>query len=381
MTEKLLSLIEEKEPNALLLLEEITKIESPTGYKDGVDAVGAYLIGRAEANGFSVEIHRESVSGDAIAITMNGDAAGAPICFSAHMDTVHPIGSLKEMPVYTKDGFIYGPGVCDCKGGIVSAFTAMEALSECGFTARPVKLLLQSDEETSSRQSEKRTVAFLTEKARGAIAFLNCEPHRRGLVTIARKGISRYELTVIGKAEHAAECYLGKNAIAEAAHKILALEEMKNPDGITVNCGLILGGTAENTVPDKCTFTVDVRYTTKEEMAYADAFVKKVADNAYITGTECYLTLKSQRIPMELTERNEALLSSLNKIYRKHGLSVLEPRHAGGGSDAAYITAAGIPCLDTFGVVGDGIHAKTECADISSLTLSAKMLALAAIYL
>ncbi len=381
MKKKFLSLIEEKEKDAVCLLEEIAKIESPTEYKQGVDAVGAYLVKRAKARGFAVKIHRESVSGDAIAITMNEGALGAPICFSAHMDTVHPIGSLKEMPVYTKDGFIYGPGVCDCKGGIASAFTAMEALHECGFTSRPVKLLLQSDEETSSRGSEKRTVAFLTEEAEGAVAFLNCEPHRRGLVTIARKGIARYEFTVIGKAEHAAECYLGKNAIAEAAHKILALEKMKDPDGITVNCGLISGGTAENTVAEKCVFTAEVRYATAAQMKKADTFVKQIADTSFLGGTECPLVLKSSRIPMELTERNEALLSSLNKIYRKHGLSVLEPRHAGGGSDAAYITAAGIPCLDTFGVVGDGIHAKTECADISSLTLSAKMLALAAIYL
>ncbi len=381
MIKNVLRRIEEKEREYALFLKKLVKIESPTEHKAGVDAVGALVAKRAREEGFFVEIHREAIAGDALSITMNAEAEAPAVCFSAHMDTVHPLGSIKEMPVYIKDGKIYGPGVCDCKGGIASAFLAMVALKEAGFHARPVRLLLQSDEETSSRQSEKRTVAFLIEKAKGACAFLNCEPHRRGLVTLARKGISRYLLTVTGKAEHAAECYLGKSAIAEAAHKILTLEKMKSPDGVTVNCGLIRGGSAENTVAEACSFTADVRYATEEEMKEADAFVRQIASTSYLGGTQCELILKSSRIPMERCERNDALLKKLNFIFKAHGLDELSPRSAGGGSDAAYITASGIPCLDTFGVVGGGIHAKDEYADISSLTLSAKMLALAAYYL
>lgn len=381
MKETIFKLIEEKEKEYTMLLAELIKIESPTEHKAGVDAVGTFMAALAKKEGFSVEIHREAIAGNALSITMNEEATASPVCFSAHMDTVHPLGSLKDMPVAIKDGRIYGPGACDCKGGIISAFLAMVALKEAGFRARPVHLLLQSDEETSSRQSEKRTVAFLTEKAKGACAFFNCEPHRRGLVTLTRKGISRYLLTIRGKAEHAAECYLGKNAIAEAAHKILALEEMKFPDGITMNCGLIQGGSAENTVAEVCSFTVDVRYATKEEMVEADAFIRKVASTSYIGETKCEVVLKSSRIPMERCERNDALLKRLNSILKAHGLDELSARSAGGGSDATYITASGIPCLDTFGVVGSGIHAKDEYAEISSLSLSAKMLALAALYL
>ena len=378
MIKSIFKRIEEKTAEYASLLASLAEIESPTSHKAGVDAVGAFVADLAKARGFDVVCHKEAVSGNAYAITMNKDAEGTLICFSAHMDTVHPLGALKEMPVRIEDGKIYGPGVCDCKGGIASSLLAMVALDECGFTARPVRLILQSDEETSSRQSEKRTVDFMCESAKGASLFLNCEPHRRSLVTTERKGISRYELTVVGKAEHSAECYLGKNAILEASHKIIALEKLKDQSGITANCGVIKGGTAENTVAEKCVFTVDVRYATRAQMEEANAYVQRVADTSYIGGTSCSLVLKSSRIPMEWCERNETLLQKLNAVYEKHGIEKLTARSAGGGSDAAYITASGVPCLDTFGVVGGGIHAKDEYAEIDSIALSAKMLALAA---
>ena len=123
---------------------------------------------------------------------MNSEIKERPIVFSAHMDTVHPIGLFGNPPVKIEGDRMVGPGVLDCKGGIASSFLAMRALYECGFKGRPVKLILQSDEEVSSSSSNKTTVEFMAEKSKDAVAFLNCEGYNEGYATIKRKGISKF---------------------------------------------------------------------------------------------------------------------------------------------------------------------------------------------
>ncbi len=379
MTEKLFSRIEELRDEYTQFLFDIASIESPTSYKAGVDAVGAYVIEKARARGWEIELHKEAVAGDAIAITLNPKAKGAPVCFSAHMDTVHPVGTLEKMPVAVRDGKIYGPGVYDCKGGIASSFMAMAALEDVGFKTRPIKLILQSDEETGSRESEKRTIAFMCEKAMGAAAFLNCEPHKAGYATLSRKGILTYSVTVTGKAIHASECYNGISAINEAAHKIIALEKWQDAEGVTVCCGLISGGTAKNTVAEKCSFTIDIRYTTEKQLDEVKQFVRDITATSFVPGSVSEAVLQNHRVPMELTERNIQLLEKANTAFKAYGIPTLARRHKFGGSDAAYVTAAGIPCLDSLGVTGGAGHTKDEYAMLSSLPLSAKTLAVIAL--
>ena len=155
--EKLFNEIDKLESEYLNILEDVCNIESPTNNKAGVDAVGNYFIKKAEALGFAVEVSKQDISGDAICITMNANADSAPICTSGHIDTVHPIGLFGTPPVRRDDKNMYGPGVMDCKGGADAALCAMHALKNIGFDARPVKLILQSDEENSSATSNKKT--------------------------------------------------------------------------------------------------------------------------------------------------------------------------------------------------------------------------------
>lgn len=376
--EKLFQRIEELKKEYIDFWVDVCNIESPTEYKEGVDRVGNFIGEKARKRGWEIEIQEQPISGNCVCITMNPDVDAQPICFSGHMDTVHPVGSFGEVPTHCDGEKIYGPGVCDCKGGIVSAFLAMAALEDIGFKTRPVKLLLQSDEENSSRFSNKSTVDFMCRKAQNCIAFLNGEPMQKGTATVLRKGISKYSFEVTGKASHASNCTNGISAICEAAHKIIELEKMKDAEGITCSCGLINGGTAENTVPEKCTFTTDIRFNNIEEMLQADAVVNEVAATSYVTGSSCQVTLKSRRIAMECTDRNMALLEQLNVIYAENDLETLKGRKRAGGSDAAEVTAYGIPCLDSFGVVGGAIHERGEWASLESLTYSAKLLAAAA---
>lgn len=354
---------------------DICNIESPTEFKSGVDRVGDHIIKKARSLGFEVEKMPLEMSGDPVCITCNGDPSCAPVVFSGHIDTVFPLGTFGTPAVRTEGNRMFGPGVTDCKGGVAAALLAMAALSECGFSRRPVKLILQTDEETGSEDSKKATVRFMCEKATGAVAFLNCEEYNPGFVTSERKGILRYTFNVRGKAVHAAACYDGASAIREAAYKLIELEKYKDKDGITISCGRISGGASVNTVPESCSFSIDVRFSTAEEAAVAEQIVKNIAAKQYIDGTFAELVCDSRRVAMEPTAENAALISELNRIFDEVGLTVLKPAKRNGGSDAADITSFGIPCVDSLGVTGGAIHTLHEYALIPSLAESAKRLA------
>lgn len=373
--QQLIKTIDELNETYIAVWEDVCNIESPTAYKAGVDAVGQYCIRLAEEHGWAVEVAPQTVSGDAICITMNPDAAAAPITFSAHMDTVHPVGLFGTPAVHRDDTYIYGPGVVDCKGGVVACLMAMDALQRCGFTARPVQLVLQSDEENSSRTSGKETIRFMCRKAKGSVAFLNAEGFSDGNVVLTRNGIARYKLTVHGKAAHSSRCELGANAIAEAAHKILKFETVKQAGEFTCNCGVIEGGTVPNAVAEECTFTADFRYINNEYFEKADRMVYEVAEQNTVAGCTCTAEPFSSRPAMVHTEFNQELVAKMNAIYAACGLPKVGIAHGPGGSDAAYTTEEGVPTVDCVGVQGSAIHSVREKALLSSLGDSAKRMA------
>lgn len=366
--------IDELNDRYLDVWEKFVSIESPTDYKVGVDAASAYLESLGRELGFSCERFPQPIAGDVVSITMNGEAEGAPVILSGHVDTVHAVGSFGTPPTHKKDGKLYGPGVSDCKGGIVAALLAMHALRDVGFSARPIKLILQTDEEQNSIPSGGRTIDILVQEAKGAIAFLNCEATRGHSAVMTRKGILRFLFTHTGRAAHASKCTDGVSAICEAAHKILELEKMKDMDGITACCGLISGGTAENAVPDSCTFTVDFRFHTSEEMLQIRERVKTIAETSYV-GASCTVTQTSYRPAMDKSDKNDELLAKMNRIYSDNGMPTLIGRFSTGGSDASYTTIAAIPTVDSIGVDGDGVHTPGEFAYIHSLAEAAKRLA------
>ena len=251
----------------------------------------------------------------------------------------------------------------------------MDALNRIGFDKRPVQLLLQSDEEKGSSPSGKATINYICEKAKDAIAFLNLEPHIAHTSTMIRKGILRYEFNITGKAVHSSLCYDGASAITEAAHKILKLEEMKDKDGITCNCGLIRGGSAGNSVPAECSIVADLRYPEPKDYDIIDRRMKEIAEENTIEGCTCEVKQISSRPAMHKAEKNFALLNKANKIFKENGLPELTVRINNGGSDAAYVTLNNIPCMDSLGVEGLEEHSEFERAKLDSLKNSAKRIA------
>ena len=353
----------------------VCSIESPTDCKEGVDRVGQFFLDFAQKHGWQIEILEQAIAGNCICITMNPDAPEAPVTLSGHMDTVHPIGSFGNPPVRWDETNLYAPGVMDCKGGLVAALLAMTALELCEFRRRPVRLLLQSDEESNSIHSRKETIQYICRKAADSVAFLNCESIHGNTAVLYRRGIVRFRFSLHGKAIHASRCPEGSSAIAEAAHKILALEEWKDLSGITCNVGLIQGGSSENTVPEDCAFSAEFRFNTNREMADAERIVQKIAAETHIPGVVCSVTKTVSRCAMEPQERNYALLDTMNRIYTENGLPTLSARQSLGGSDAAEVTKSGIPCVDSIGVAGDFIHTRNEYAVLDSLAQAAKRMA------
>ena len=377
----LFSVIEQLNDRYCDLWETVCNMESPTEYKQGVDAVGNVFLQMAQQRQWAVEVSEQEKAGNAICITMNPDANEKPIVFSGHIDTVYPLGTFAAPAVHRENGRIYGPGVIDCKGGVVAAVMAMDALSRCNFRKRPVRLIIQTDEETGSTTSGKKTIAFMLEKAKDAVAFLNLEGVQYGTAVLSRKGILRYRFTVTGKSAHAAKCTEGANAICEAAHKIIQLEKWKDTNGITCNCGVIQGGTVPNSVAGECVFLVDIRFADQEQYREAVRLCQRVAEESTVPGCSCRLEAVSERPAMVVTPENEALFARMNEIYETCGLPVLRSRHCLGGSDAAYTTQAGIPTVDSLGVDGGNIHSPKEFAYIESLVDCAKRLVAMALHI
>lgn len=363
----------------LKVWEDVCNIESPSSFKDGVDNVGKYFINLAKDNSWNIEVFKQEKFGNVITITMNPNAKNPVVTLSGHMDTVHPLGVFKTPAAHRDGDKLYGPGAMDCKGGIVAGFLSMKALAECGYTDRPIRMILQSNEEIGSGLENKATINYICEKAKDSIAFLNLEGHEGQFgekIALIRKGIAGFLFKVTGIESHASYCaFQGANAIREAAYKIIELEKVKFLDGITFNCGTIIGGTTSNTVAGKCEFKIDVRFNTKQEYDDAIKRIEQIANTVYVEGCHCEVIQTNLRSAMELNDKNLALFYKANELFKRNGLSTLDIGKRNGGSDAADVSAFGIPCLDSLGVGGERAHSLEEYGKIPTLAESAKRIA------
>ena len=373
--QKLFSAIDSLAEEYKDFLVKICSIESKSEDKAGVDAVCDAVCEKARSLGFEVKRRKIENAGDVASVTYANGGKLAPACISAHMDTVFEKGEFGYPPVREENGRLIGPGVIDCKGGIAVGLLALEALKRTGYSDRPVKLILQSDEEVESVHSGGKTLDFMLEEAAGACAFFNCECRERGKLTTGRKGIIRLYLEIRGRAAHAGDYFEGRSAIREAAYKIIELEEKSVKDGITYNCGVIEGGTALNVVPDICRVYIDVRISNTAEFDTAMNVLEEVAAHSRVEGTSCRVVRISDRKPMERTPANVRLFGHINSVAQKYGMGKMEEFYSNGGSDAAYTTLAGIPTVDDIGPVGDNYHTKNEWCDIASIAESAKLIA------
>lgn len=275
-----------------------------------------------------------------------------------HSDTVWPLGTLKTMPWKVGDGRLWGPGVLDMKAGLAFFIHAVKALRELDIPAnRKVVLLVVSDEETGSRTSRAITEA----EARGSEAVLVLEPGTglAGKLKTARKGIGTYTIDVHGRAAHAGVDFShGANAIVEASRLVNRIAQFTDLErGITVNPGVISGGTRTNVVPAAARIEVDARVARMEDAVMLD----RQFHGLEASDKQCLVNVTGglNRPPMERTEGVANLFARAQEIGRELGIE-LEESSTGGGSDGNFTAALGIPTLDGLGAVGEGAHAVNE---------------------
>lgn len=242
-------------------IRELVEIESPSDNKPAVDGIAQFLTAKFEALGGQTQFHRSADFGDSLQIDFPSPASDRkPVLLLGHYDTVYPLGTLAKMPCKIENGRLLGPGVLDMKSGIALILHAIEALQTWyGALPRPVTVFLVSDEEVGSRSSRKITEG-LAKKSAGVLVL---EPAAglRGAVKTARKGVGEYTLRVQGIAAHAGlDPGKGHSAILELARQLQVIAKLNNlRSGMSVNPGVITGGTRSNVVAAEAQAVIDVR--------------------------------------------------------------------------------------------------------------------------
>jgi len=348
-TTELLPRAEARLAHYLRDLEELVRIETPSGHLPGLERAASRL---AEAFAAVGTVGREATPAGPL-LRVRAPGRGARVLMLAHYDTVQPVGSWPEL--WRVDGDrLYGPGTNDMKGGLLFALYALRLLGE---DRRPeVRVLLTPDAEVRREVSRPR----IEEAARYVDAVLVLEaPTNDGDPKVARKGGGRYRLTVHGKAAHqGVEPEKGVNAVVEAAHQILALASIDDLQaGTRLGANVIHGGTVPNVVADRVDVDIDARAWTLAEGDRADRRLRAL--KPVLEGARLELTGGFERPPMEALPGSMALFERARRLGSSLGLE-LSPGRVGGASDGNFTAAMGVATLDGLGPVGFADHTREE---------------------
>lgn len=357
------------------LLLKLVAAESPSVELGSERRALELLTEELRRAGYRTRLIRGQDSGDHLYACPRTRPGGSPHqLVVGHVDTVWPLGSVRQMSPRVEEGLLYGPGAYDMKGGLVQLVFALRALDELAAvpTVTPVAFV-NADEETGSLDS-LRWIRLL---ARGADRAFVLEPPAGsdGKLKTGRKGVGRFRVTVLGRAAHAgSEPEEGLSAILEMAHQVEELFALNDPGrGITVNVGTIDGGLRPNVVAPEAQALVDARAPTPEAALEVERAIRSLQP------TRLGLTLRVEgsfaRPPMPRSDRNRALSRRARILARKLGLAVAEAPVVGGGSDANF-TSALTATLDGLGALGEGAHAIDEHVVLRALPERAALLAL-----
>jgi glutamate carboxypeptidase len=363
-------------PRYLAELEQLVNIDCGSYTPDGVNRVADHVSDALGALGAMVERRRHEPEddrprlGDLVVGRLDGD--GPRLLLIGHMDTVFDPGTAEKRPYRFEGTKALGPGVTDMKAGLLAGLHAIAALQEAG--ERPaVTFVANPDEEIGSPFSSPVIRSLAPEH--DAVLVLECA-RANGDIVSARKGIADYHLTMTGRAAHAGvEPEKGRSAILEAAHQVLALHELNGRwPTVTVNAGVIHGGTRPNVVPERCEVQVDLRAATAAAFDAAAAEVERLALSPTVPDVRVSLSRTAGHPPMERTEASARLVSLAVGIAAELGFS-LRDAATGGASDANTTAALGIPTLDGLGPVGGDDHSVDEWLDLDSVVPRTAMLA------
>lgn len=362
-----------KQRDVISLIRQMVECESPS---DSPAAVNRFteLIADSLSPVAAIERLPGGRFGDHLRCRFQQTGEAGQILALGHSDTVWPLGTLASMPFREAEGRLWGPGVLDMKSGIAFLIFAMETLRELDIPVRrKVLLQLNSDEEVGSDSSRPHT----EEAARQSDAVFVLEPGTglTGKLKTARKGVGDYTVRVRGKAAHAGVDFSsGASAIVELARQIEAIARFTDLDrGLTVNPGVISGGTRTNVIAAEAMAEVDVRVARLQDAAGLDQRFRSLKP----VDSRCSVAVDGglNRPPMERTEGIAALFQTAKSLAAQIGVD-LEESATGGGSDGNFTAALGIPTLDGLGGVGEGAHALHESILIDRIPDRIALLAL-----
>ena len=354
-------------------IAEWAAIESPTNDTDAVNAMADHVHAECEAVGLNVErTPGEDGWGDLVRARDDGSKGGEKgILVLSHIDTVHPVGTKDgDNPIRREGDKLYGPGTYDMKAGAYLAYCAYARLVHQGRKPNlPVTFMFVPEEEIGSPYTRK----FIEEEAHRAKYVLVPEPSRDGgKAVVTRKGVARFVIKATGRPAHAgAQHQNGRSSILEIARQIVAIEALTDYQrGVTLNVGLINGGTGVNVVPRQCGMEVDMRVVSAAD---GEEFCERIhALTPHDPDVSLEIAGGMNRPPFELTEGTGKLFEFARAVSLEHGFDLQRTTIAGGGSDGNFTGALGIPTLDGMGADGFGAHTLDEHILVSSLAPRAR---------
>ncbi|HET6380458.1 MAG TPA: M20 family metallopeptidase [candidate division Zixibacteria bacterium] len=370
------SAVQDRYPRFLAELEQLVGIDSGSYSPVGVNRVADVVEGLLRELGADVEriggatLADGSPLGDLVIGRLAGE--GPRLLLIGHMDTVFDDGTAVERPFTVRGGRALGPGTSDMKGGLLAGLHALGALRDIG--ARPtVTFVANPDEEIGSpfstphirRLAREHDAAFVLESARA-----------NGDIVSARKGVADLHVTLRGRAAHAGvEPEKGRSAILAAAAQVVALHDLNGRwPGVTVNVGVIRGGTRPNVVPAECLLKVDVRGITADEFAAATAEVERIATSPAVPDVTAEVQRVAHHPPMERSPAGARLAGLARAIAADIGIA-LKDTTTGGASDGNTTASEGLPTLDGLGPIGGDDHSADEWLDLESVVPRTTLLA------
>jgi glutamate carboxypeptidase len=362
-------------------LREMVDLDCGTYTPEGVNRIADLCAERFAGLGFEVERHAHRPGpgtpqlGDCV--VGHRDGTGPSVLLIGHMDTVFPDGTASERPFRVEGDRAFGPGVSDMKGGLLAGFAALEALEAASVLSMPVTYVCNPDEEIGSIFSR----AVIEERARSAdVCFVLECARANGNIVSARKGITDMRVEIAGRAAHAGvEPHKGRNAILEAAHKVVALQALNGRwPGVTVNVGVVHGGTRPNVVADRCSLEIDIRSPSEALFVEVEAEARRIAERHIVPDVSATVEVMGWHRPMERSDVSARLVDLAREVAGELAFTV-DDTATGGASDANTTSALGVPTLDGLGPIGGDAHAPGEWLDLASVvprvTLLAAMIA------
>ena len=347
-------------------LKEVVNVDCGTACIEGVKTVAQTFVRHLEEIGFTAElVHLADDVGPAVYATNKPGAERFDVMLNGHLDTVFQAGTVAERPMTINGDRAYGPGVLDCKAGLMTVIHALKKLPKETLDKLAILVAFNPDEETGSVRSHH----WLEECAAKSDRALIFEPAREGgELVCARKGSSVYNATFHGVSAHAGNNpERGCDAHLAMMKFLLAVKELHDWDrGITINPGFIHGGTVANVVSDSAKCAIDLRVWEDEAYEEVHAKIMELAKQEWVPGVTQEIVEANHHAAMPLSESTKAMAGDIEEAARLEGYDIAWMK-AGGASDGNTTAGMGVPTLDGLGPVGGGMHCDKEYLEINSI--------------